>query len=232
MAGRSWNIHLLEELKMPTIQIPREQRFVLRGVDWQTYQDMLAALGDRPVRLTYDRGNLEFMTLSHGHERYSSLLGRMVETLTEELDLPLQSGGSSTFGREDLDRGLEPDRCYYLENAPQVRDKDEIDLTVDPPPDLAIEIDISRSSLNRLGIYAALRVLEVWRFDGTNLWVYLLQADGQYLESDRSRHFPFLPLAEVVAFVQRRTQMSETSLIRSFRECVREQIARGWSSPA
>jgi Uma2 family endonuclease len=217
---------------MATVELPAEQRFVFRDADWQTYQAFLEALGDRPVRLTYDRGRLELMTLSHGHERCSNLLGRFIEALTEELDMPAQSGGSTTFNREDLDRGLEPDQCYYLENEPKVRDKHEIDLSVDPPPDLAVEVDISRSSLNRMGIYAALGVPEIWRYDGETLQVYQLGPDGEYVQATRSRHFPFLPLEEVTAFLRRRTEMSETSLVRTFRAWVREQAARGWQPPA
>lgn len=166
------------------------------------------------------------MTLSHGHERCSSLLGRFVEVTTEELNMPMQSGGSTTFGREELERGLEPDRCYYLENEPLVRDKDEIDLETDPPPDLAIEVDVSRSSLDRMGIYAAIRVPEVWRFDGETLRVFRLNKRGKYAEAARSQHFPFLPLSEVAQFLQRRTEMDETSLVRSFRRWVRGQIAK------
>jgi Uma2 family endonuclease len=196
----------------------------MRNVDWPRYRAIANALGETHVRLTYDRGNLEFMTLSHGHERWSSLLGQFVEVLTEELSMPRQSGGSTTLDREDLERGLEPDRCYYLEHEAAVRDKDEIDLTVDPPPDLALEVDVSRSSLSRMSIYAAIRVPEVWRFDGEQLRVYRLPNDGRYIESAQSLHFPFLPLAEVQAFLLRRNTMDETSLIKAFRQWVRTLI--------
>ena len=209
-----------------TIQEP--QRFVMRNLDWPRYRALADVVGETHVRLTYDRGKLEFMTLSHGHERCSNLLGQFVEVLTEELDMPRQSGQSTTFDREDLDRGLEPDQCYYLTNEPLVRDKDEIDLTIDPPPDLAIEVEITRSAINRMAIYAALAVPEVWRFNGEALRVYNLDPEGKYVEVERSRYFPFLSLAEVAGFLQRRTQMDETSLVRSFRQWVREQIARGW----
>lgn len=205
-----------------------DQRFLLRDADWQTYQRLLDALGDRPVRVTYDRGVLEIMTLSLGHERYSRLLGRLVETLTEELELAIQNAGSTTFNREDLDRGLEPDQCFYIENEPLVRDKEEIDLSVDPPPDLALEIDMSRSSLNRLGIYAALRVPEVWRFDGETILAYLLDDSGVYRASAVSGIFPFLPLQELVRFLKMRTEMDDNSIVRAFRMWVREQIAAGW----
>jgi Uma2 family endonuclease len=210
-------------------QSPRAaQHFLLRGVDWETYCKLRDALQGRHLRLTYDRGNLELMTLSLGHERYGSLLGRMIETLTMELGLPLQSAGSTTLDREDLDRGLEADRCYYLEHKPLVRDKEEIDLTVDPPPDLAIEIDVSRSSVKRLAIYAALRIPEVWRFDQEKLWVYRLAPDGQYVAVEQSGHFPFLPMGEVESLLHRRKEMDENGLIRAFRDWVREQIARNW----
>src|SRR5689334_11793854 len=118
-----------EEQGVATVQTPNEQRFLLRNVDWPRYRAFAEALGEAHVRLTYDRGNLEFMTLSHGHERWSKLLGQFIEVLTEELNLPRQSGGSTTFDRADLERGLEPDQCYYLSHEPLVRNKDEIDLT-------------------------------------------------------------------------------------------------------
>jgi Uma2 family endonuclease len=208
------------------VDVTHEQRFVLRDVRWSEYQGIAEAIGERHLRITFDRGSLEFMTLSLGHERYSNLLGQFVEVLTEELDMPRQSGDSTTFGRADLERGIEPDQCYYLENEPLVRDKDEIDLSVDPPPDLAIEVDVSRSSLDRMGIYAALRVPEVWRFDGETLRAFRLGKRGNYVEVARSGHFPFLSLAKVAEFLGRRGEMDETSLVRSFRRWVRSLIAK------
>ena len=216
---------------MATVEATQEQqRFVMRNVDWPRYRAFADAVGESHVRLTYDRGKLEFMTLSHGHERCSNLLGQFVEVLTDELDMPRQSGQSTTFGREDLERAVEPDQCYYITNEPLVREKDELDLTVDPPPDLAIEVEITRSAINRMAIYAALAVPEVWRFNGEALRVYNLDPEGKYVEVERSRYFPFLSLAAVAGFLQRRTQMDETSLVRSFRQWVREQINRGWQA--
>jgi hypothetical protein len=161
---------------------------------------------------------------------YGSLLGRMIETLTLELGLPLQSAGSTTLDLEDLDRGVEADRCYYLEHESLVRNKEDIDLTVDPPPDLAIEIDVSRSSLKRLAIFAALRIPEVWRFDQEKLWVYRLGPNAEYAPVERTGHFPFFPISEIASFLHRRNQMDENSLIRTFRDWVREQFARKWQS--
>ncbi len=208
----------------------RENRFRLSDIDWSSYKAIANAIGERHVRLTYDRGNLEFMTISYEHERWNELLGQFIVVLTEELDMPRQSAGSTTFDREDLARAVEPDRCYYLANAPLMRDKEQIDLTIDPPPDLALEIEISRSLLNRLGIYAAMGVPEVWRFDGDELQVLLLAEAGRYVESDRSRAFPFLLLSEVLRFLRQRSTVDETTLVRSFRQWVREQIARAWQA--
>jgi Uma2 family endonuclease len=201
------------------------QRFLLRGVGWHTYESLLNGLGDRRVRLTYDRGDLELMSPSYRHETFGRLLGRMIDTLTLELNLPMKGGGSTTFRRADLDRGLEPDECYYLANQPRVQGKEEIDLTVDPPPDLAIEVDITRSSLDRMGIYAALGVPELWRFDGESLQVYGLQADGTYALRPSSLSFPFLPMSDVVRFLIRGEAMDETPWVRSFRDWIRAEVA-------
>jgi Uma2 family endonuclease len=203
-----------------------ESRVVLHGVGWEGYETMLKLVGDRPVRLTYDRGDLELMVPSLDHERYKSLLGRLIETLTLELDLPCDAAGSTTWRKQLEDRGLEPDECYYLANAERVVGR-KVDLSVDPPPDLAIEIEISRSALDRLGIYAALGVPEVWRFDGEALRVEQLQADGTYQEVAVSPSFPFLPLNEVIRWLRRAETMGQTPWLRQFREWVREELAAG-----
>ncbi|HEV3257847.1 MAG TPA: Uma2 family endonuclease [Gemmataceae bacterium] len=210
---------------MATVQqAPADQRFLLFNVSWKTYETFLAELGDRPIRLTYDRGNLELMAPSHVHERYKKILGRIIDTLTLELNILMKSGGSTTFKRKDLERGMEPDECYYIENEPLVRGKMEIDLTTDPPPDICIEIDITSSSLDRQGIYAAMRVPEIWRFDGESLRVYRLDANGDYQLCDRSPTFPFLPLDEIARFLQQANVADETSLIRAFITWLREEI--------
>ncbi|HEY9740149.1 MAG TPA: Uma2 family endonuclease, partial [Coleofasciculaceae cyanobacterium] len=151
---------------MTTTLTQSPNRVLLRNISWQTYQDLLKDLEEQPgIRLSYDRGLLEIMAPSPPHENYKKVLGRFVETLTEELNIEIKSLGSLTCKREDLARGLEPDQCYYIQNEAVVRTLDEIDFNQDPPPDLVIEIDISSSSINRLSLYAALGVPEVWRYD-------------------------------------------------------------------
>jgi Uma2 family endonuclease len=206
--------------------VPTEQRLRLSCIPWKTYVDWSDGLGPRHIRVTYDRGEMEVMTLSPKHEKRKKLLARLVEALTEEMKIDIASGGSMTCRREDLKRGLEGDECYWIENEPLVRGRENIDLDVDPPPDLAMEIEVSRSTMNRMAIYAAIRVPEVWCWDGESLRVFLLTSRGTYRQSDHSRAFPFLPLAEFVKFLKQ-TDKSETQLLRSFRAWVRKE-KRKW----
>jgi Uma2 family endonuclease len=212
---------------MATVTVPVEQRVRLSDVPWATYVTFCDGLGPRHIRVTYDQGEMEIMTVSHQHERDKKRLGRLVETLTEELAIDIVSGGSQTCRQEDLERGFEPDECYWIAHEAAVRDRDDIDFDRDPPPDLAIEVEISRSTMNRLRLYASLGVPELWRWDGEHLRVGLLGDDRQYHESERSLAFPFLPIAELVRFLMMRG-MTDTQLVRAFREWVRQQQASDW----
>ena len=212
---------------MTTTLIHSANRFLLKNISWQTYEALLKDLeSQRGIRLTYDRGLLEIMTPLAPHERNSRLIGRLIEALTEELNIEICSLGSLTCKREDLARGLEPDQCYYIHNESVVRNLEQIDLNQDPPPDLAIEIDITSSSINRLTLYAALGVPEVWRYDGNQLIIYQLQ-DGEYLACASSPTFPQLTSSEIIRFLELRKTTGETSLIRLFREWVRNQVQQG-----
>jgi Uma2 family endonuclease len=222
---------ILEDLEpMATATAPRikselaPERFVFWDVGWQGYQSLLKMLENRRVRVTYDRGHVELMAPLSIHERYKHLTGRMIDTMAEELDIQVVAVGSTTFSSEELDRGLEPDECYYLANAGRVRDWKRVDLQVDPPPDLAVEVDITSSSLNRQGIYAALRVPEIWRFDGESMSVLLLQPDGTYALSETSLAFPFLRVSELAAFLLGYDLADDTRWGRTFREWVRATL--------
>jgi Uma2 family endonuclease len=149
------------------------------------------------------------------------LVDRLVETMTEELGIPCLMVGSTTWRRADLDRGLEPDECYYFFDHPEQYQDKEIDLNVDPPPDLAIEIDITRSSLDRQAIYAVLGVPELWRFDGESLRVSRLRADGTYKACATSPAFPLLPLDEVVRLLKPGATIDHSRWGRMVREWIR-----------
>jgi len=200
------------------------QRFVLHDISWEAYQTFLKVLQDRPIRLTYDRGTLELMTPLSIHERYRALIGRMIDAITEEMDVRVVAVGSTTFHREELKRGLEPDQCYYFASADKVTDWARIDLDVDAPPDLAIEIDVTSDSRQRLGIYAALKIPEVWRFDGERLDVLQLEEAGGYQVVPRSGIFVFLPMEELGRFLQQHAIGDDTRWTKAFRRWFRETI--------
>jgi Uma2 family endonuclease len=202
-----------------------EERTILRGVSWSTYEALLADLGEHRGHMAYDHGVLEIMSPSQSHEALKRLIGRLVEMLSLELGIEILSTSSLTLRCPELLKGVEADESYYIQNEARVRHK-EIDLAVDPPPDLAIEVEISRSAIDRLGIYAALRVPEVWRHDGASLKVLLLQGDGSYGQSDRSRAFPMLPMDELARFLEMRSTLSENQVVTAFRDWVRTHLRR------
>jgi Uma2 family endonuclease len=200
-----------------------ERRFLLRDVTWDTYCSLRDSPANLHIRMTYAEGNLEMMSPSRLHERLGYVLGRFIDVWTEELDIDVQSCRTMTFRRQDIERGLEPDNCYYIAHEPQVRDKAELDLTVDPPPDLAAEIDLSSSAINKLELYERFRVPEVWRYDGKSLWVYHLGSDGRYGSGSASRCFPDLPLEKIEEMLGQVTTVPETKLVRAFRKWVRSR---------
>jgi Uma2 family endonuclease len=207
----------------PPATFPANDRVVLYNVSWETYTTLRKNLGESPIRLTYDGNNLEIMSPSRWHEHAKKILGRMVEILTLELNIPVSSGGSMTFQRADLERGLEPDECYWIANESAVREKRELDLTIDPPPDLAIEVDISPSRLDRPRIYSKLQVPEIWRYDGHEVHVELLLSDGTYQPAEASLSFAFLQMRELPRFLAIAEHEGETQGLRAFVQWLREQ---------
>lgn len=198
------------------------QRLLVRNIDWQTYCAVGDALGDRPIRLTYDRGELEFMVVSSAHDRFKTLVGVLLFVLAETLHKDIRGFGGFTHRREDLACGLEPDQCYYIARALAVKNKLEIDLSVDPPPDLAIEIEISRSVMDRLSIFAALKVPEIWRVTENDIEVLLLRR-SQYLPSQRSRAFPAINIARLSVFLQLGVKKGEVAMARELRAWLAKQ---------
>jgi Uma2 family endonuclease len=202
---------------------PPGEQFLLRGMSWEFYVHLLEELGNRQIQVTYDRGELELMSPFYRHESYSRLLGRMVEILAEELGMPFIMAGSTTFRRQSLQRGLEPDECFYIAHASDILGKENLDLEVDPPPDLAIEVDITHRSINRIPIYESLGIPELWRFDGGQLVVYLRQPSGVYAEPQtESLIFPTIPLSGLIEFLNRFTETDHGTLLREFRTWVKQ----------
>jgi Uma2 family endonuclease len=201
-----------------------EQIVQLSGISWQTYEALLAEIGDRQIRLTYNRGNLEIMVPSPEHERFKTIMGRFVETLAEELEVRIEPLGSTTFKRPELS-GAEPDECFYIQNISAVKGKKRIDLNQDPPPDLVVEIDITSRSANSLQIYRDLGVPEVWIYNGSHLRINRLE-NGKYVECENSLAFPSLPILEIVTFLEQAETMDYLELVKAFRNWVKSQIQK------
>jgi Uma2 family endonuclease len=203
-----------------------EGRLLLGGVSWDQFETLLELFSDRPLRLTYDRGTLELTSPSPLHERYKSIFTRMIETLGDELEVDYFALGSTTFASRALERGLEPDACFLIANAGCVTDWRNYDPAVDPPPDLAVEIDVTSDSRKRMEIYAALNIPEVWRFDGNALVVWTPRA-GRFAASPSSPAFPTVPIQRLARFVLDYRSGTDREWIRQFRRWLRESVVPG-----
>ena len=201
--------------------------FVLDG-DWTFYTRMLRAFENKPGhRLAYDRGRLEIMSPSLIHDDGSRFLGDMVVVLAMEFELTLKHGGGVTMRKRKKEKGIEADSSYWIANAYRMGGGKNLDLSIHPPPDLSLEIDVSRSSLNRFGIYAAIGVPEIWRLDSDELHFYLLGEDNKYHESAASRSFPLVSPVDLLPFIQEAAKASDVlPVLRRFREWVRQRLAK------
>ena len=193
-----------------------QDHVIMHGVSWRTFQQLLADRGERGgVLLAYDRGTVELRVPSQEHEWIKTTLTQVVEAVAFARDLHYRSLGSTTFVREDLARGFEPDACFYLDHADAIAPDRPLDLAVDPPPDLVIEVDITRSSLDKLPIYAALGVPEVWRYTGREVEIRCLIEDA-YMVSDTSRVLSGINASMVARFIEEaRTTTNQTAWFKS-----------------
>jgi len=200
-----------------------ERRVVLHGVSWTTYEALLADHRDRRVpHFAFDQGVLEIVSPSVRHGSSSWALARIVEVYAEATGIDFFNAGSTTLQHEDWERGFEADSTFYIQNAYRMRGKAELNPTVDPPPDLVIEIDVTSSSLNKLPIYAQFGVAEVWRSDGAGVVIYKL-ADGRYLESPESLALPGLSAADLSRLLGDSRTLSQTAWLRALRQWLRER---------
>ena len=178
-----------------------QNQVIMHGVSWKTFQQLLADRGERcGVLFAYDCGTVELRMPSQEHEWIKTILTQVVDAVAFARDLHYRSLGSTTFVREDLARGFEPDAGFYLAHADIISPERPLDLTVEPPPDLVIEADITRSSLDKLPIYAALGVPEIWRYTGGEVEICCLTA-GAYTVADTSQVLPEINAAMVTRLI-------------------------------
>lgn len=206
---------------MATVLERSEQRVLLEGVSWEIFEGLVRASQDRGApRFTYDRGQLEIMSPSAEHERLKETATLLINVAAEELRINVEAFGSTTFRRLDVGRGFEADSCFYIQGLARVKGKTEIDLHVDPPPDLVIEIDITTSSLDKLSIFASLGVREVWRYQDARMRIFQL-AQGALVEREESAALPGLTAESVTRFLNAGRALDRLTWLGQLRAWVR-----------
>jgi Uma2 family endonuclease len=212
-------------LQLRQLSVPPGHRVIFNEVTWQEFEAILDELGDRRTsRLAYSKGTLEIRMPLTEHEKAKALIGDMVKILLEEMEIDCENFASSTFKRQDMAQGIEPDDCFYIEHQAQMIGKQRLDLRTDPPPDLAIEVDVT--SKTQLDAYQALGVPELWRYDEGVLWIDVL-VDGVYTPSQTSPHFPELSLTSAIPFFIRQSLTAGRSpTLRAFRKWVQAELNR------
>ncbi len=204
------------------ISLPLQEHVYLPGVSYATYESLVTEFEDRRhLRISYYHGEMEIMSPTPDHERAKTLFGRMIEALTEELDIPVLSCGSTTFKDQLMDCGLEPDECYRIQHESDVRGR-RIKIGEVPPPDLVLEVDITTSVIDRFPIYAALGFPEIWQYADGAIVIHSLQKNGRYNAVSQSLALPMVPVKTLVEQLDRCHETDETTWIRMFRQWVRD----------
>jgi Uma2 family endonuclease len=208
---------------MVAVRPPTSQRVVLHGVAWDIYERLLDAHVDSSSpRFTYDRGDLEVMSPLPEHERLNRAVQLLVSLVAYETGVKVLSLGSATFRRQEIQRGFEPDSCFYVQNLRQVRGKTAIDLNVDPPPDLVVEIDMTKLSLPKVPIYAAFGVPEVWRYHAGEVQILRLPPEaGQYIEEEASQALPGVTAGWLSRLLEESRRLDDTEWMDRVREAAR-----------
>jgi Uma2 family endonuclease len=206
-----------------TTQSP--SRVMLTTTSWNRYVAVIQAAGqDNPgLRIAFGDATMEIMSPSFEHERVVRLIEFLVLRAFDLSGADAISAGSTTYRRDEIEKGAEPDLCFYV-NRPNVRLSRHIDLAIDPPPDLVIEIDISRERMSELGIYAGLGVPEMWRFDGNEFAVMQLTG-AEYQVAESSALLPWLPLAEPTSRIRAMRDVSNAALRLEWDDCIHALLA-------
>jgi Uma2 family endonuclease len=208
-------------LELRQLRIQPGQQLLLEDVSWQQFENILTELGEhRAARLSYSHGFLEIMVPLPEHEKAKEIIGDMIKILLEARQIAFESLGSTTLKNEFMTQAVEPDACFYIQNQAAVIGKNRLDMSVDPPPDLAIEIDLT--SRTHLENYLILRVPELWRYVKQGLQINTLQG-AKYIESDFSPTFPDIPIIELVnQYVQQSQVSGRTKAIQTFRNWLQD----------
>jgi len=197
-------------------QLPAETVVTFHNVTWEEYEDLLDQVGvSAGLRISYDEGTLKAMTISSEHEHYTSFLEKLMGLLSVRLRINILSFGSATTKRKP--KGNEPDASFYVQTANVIGNRIDLDFAIDPPPDIAVEVDINHDSQDKFSIYAAFGVPEIWRFDGKALTIYLLER-GRYDEAETSAALPMLTSEILTQFLSRIRAEGEFHALLAFDE--------------
>ena len=210
-------------VKLQQIIVKPGQQMLLKDISWQQLENIMEEMGERrAARISYSHGWLEIMVPLAEHEKDKELIGDLVKIVLEQLQIDFEPFGSTTLKNERMRQAVEPDTSFYIQNQAAVIGKNRIDLTVDPPPDLAIEIDIT--SRTRFDNYEILGVPELWRYTQQCLEISLLQ-NGKYIKSQSSPNFPNIPIVELVnEYVQQCLTIGRSQAMRNFRNWVQQNL--------
>lgn len=212
-------------LEPPGIKEALTDGVLLHNISWSTYESLLRDHPDAASpRFTYDRGDLLIMVTSPEHEEINRTLNLLVELLAEEFEVESRAFGSTTYKRKDIKRGFEPYSCFYFKNEKRMRGKKRLNLAVDPPPELVVEIDISSPSVKKLPLFAAFAIPEVWRFDGRELEILILQ-HGEYCKSETSLALPKVTAEGTTRFLHESFKVGRLEWIKKVRAWAQQQKA-------
>ncbi|MEH2049887.1 Uma2 family endonuclease [Nostoc sp.] len=210
-------------LKLQQIIVKPGQQMLLQDISWQQLENILTEMGERrAARISYSHGWLEIMVPLPEHEKDKEYIGELVRVLLDKLQIDFEPFGSTTLKNERMGQAVEPDTSFYIQNQAAIIGKNRIDLNIDPPPDLAIEIDIT--SRTRFDNYEILGVPELWRHTQQGLEILLLQ-DRKYIKSQSSPNFPNIPIVELVnEYVQQCLTIGRSQAMRNFRDWVKNNL--------
>jgi Uma2 family endonuclease len=199
-------------------RLPADSTLILRNVAWDDYEALLVAVGEAPgLRISYQEGTLQIMTLSSEHENCTRLLEKLIDRLSARLRIRILSFGSMTMKRKDRDRGTEPDACFYVKTAALLGPKRHIDFTKDPPPDIAVEIDVHQDSIAKFPLYAVLEIPEIWRYDGSALTIHRLQGE-EYVSVPCSVALPVLDAGTLTRFLNLLSEKDQYDVLLAFED--------------
>lgn len=194
------------------------KKLILQGVSWKSYEELLKEFEDsNGLHFAFDNGILEIEMPTPKHEKPNRKLSDLITTICVELNIDFDNAGSTTFRKRAKAKGVEPDTCFYIQNEAQIRGKTEIDLAKDPPPDLVIEVDVTSPSLDKMPIYAALNVPEVWLYKGADVTFHKL-ANEKYQEIKQSLALPILTSEKATEFLKKGLTESSSVWFREVRD--------------